>query len=94
MSYTQGEWEVTRWESHKDIHVSAKDAWGNYVFVANCGNPKSDSLPTNENAEDNAKLIASAPELYEALKSMLDWYNPTGILRDKVLSAIAKAEGK
>ncbi len=55
-----GKWEVTKWASHSDIHISVKDEYGNYQFVANCGNPQTKSLPHNPNAEGNANLIVSA----------------------------------
>ena len=63
MNYTYGQngkWEVTKWASHKDIHISVKDEYDNYMFVANCGNPETDTLPHNRDAEANANLIVSA----------------------------------
>lgn len=56
---TKGKWIVTRWDAHSDIHVSVSD--GSYMrFVANCGNPKADTLPTNPDAKANAQLIVTA----------------------------------
>ena len=65
MDYTYGQngkWEVTKWASHKNIHISVKDEHGcdMYRFIANCGNPDPDSLPHNPNAEGNANLIVAA----------------------------------
>jgi hypothetical protein len=59
-------------------------------------------------SEANARLIASAPELYEALTKMLEWFgNPRPaewasreahrdaiIICDAARSALSKAEGK
>ena len=108
MKYTSGKWEVTKWASHNDIHVSVNE--GSYMsFVCNCGNPIADSLPTNPDAEANACLIAAAPEMYEALKDLVTKYiiNPgtehefvsfmeIGVPKewDIARQAIAKAEGK
>ena len=49
-------------------------------------------------AEANARLIAAAPEMYEALKQLQVFYE-TGsmdfqVTKQAVLSALAKAEGK
>lgn len=52
-----------------------------------------------EETQANARLIAAAPELLEALKGMLEWSrrvtvsNP-GMEPAKALQAIAKAEGR
>ena len=68
---TQGEWEVTKWASHNDIHISVDE--GSYLrFVANCGNPIADTLPTNPDAEANAHLISAAPDMREALVRLLE----------------------
>ncbi len=52
--------------------------------------------------EANARLIAAAPELLEALKAVIDWLDDGSILLSEVCAAnvlqaraaIAKAEGK
>jgi hypothetical protein len=53
---------------------------------------------SSANAEANARLIAAAPELYEALKGIIGWC-PTDNQRsiaafDKALAALAKARGE
>lgn len=66
MNYTKGEWKVTKWTGHNDIHVSVNE--GSYMrFVCNCGNPLADSLPTNPDAEANANLIAASPHMVELI---------------------------
>jgi len=97
MEYTKGGWEVTRWAGHNDIHVSVNE--GSYMgFIANCGNPVADTLPTNPEALANAHLIASAPDLYEALKDWVDWAIDDERTRvmpmGKSDKALAKAKGK
>lgn len=70
--FTPGKWEVTKWASHPDIHVSVNE--GSYMrFIANCGNPIADTLPTNPDAEANAHLIAAAPDMRDALKQIQKW---------------------
>lgn len=72
VNYTKGEWKVTRWSSHNEIHVSADDG-NNSNFVANCGHTgKDEVLPYNKEAIANANLISASPDMYEALKDALD----------------------
>lgn len=52
-----------------------------------------------EEAEANAQLIASAPDLYEACREMMERFNrgtrfPLQSTCDKMNQAIAKADGK
>jgi len=59
MAITKGKWEVTKWVSHDDVHVSIDE--GSYMrFICNCGNPVADTLPTNPNAEADANIIVTA----------------------------------
>lgn len=64
-----------------------------HVFTT-AGDPLSDGfalLPT----EANARLITAAPELLEALRYVAENHHEgAGEFEDKVLAAIAKAEGK
>ena len=60
--YSHGDWQVTKWSGNPDIHVWMYDG-RNMHFVANCGNPKPDSLLHNDDAEANANLISAAPKL-------------------------------
>ena len=53
---------------------------------------------TPEEAEDNAQLISAAPEILEALESMVDMVEMNGFLRDYAMEiareAIKKARGE
>jgi hypothetical protein len=70
------------------------------LFVAQAGgaNPIagafSDVRGGHGTAEANARLIAAAPEMYEALKAFLDDTTPERDCYRKALAAVAKAEGK
>ena len=44
-------------------------------------------------SEANARLIAAAPEMLEALKESAGWFL-SGFIRDRALAVIAKAEGR
>jgi len=56
-------------------------------------------FPTRQEAEANARLIAAAPDLLEALKEMLSVWEEDdpaygAMHADKARAAIARAEGK
>lgn len=92
-NHTQGEWKSTIGTFETDLHLVAS------THGVICDIRK--SLPLNEQ-EANARLIAAAPDMYEALKSlnvfMYSWLQQNEdtlgyITAKKVLAAIAKAEG-
>jgi hypothetical protein len=90
MKYLRGPWKL-----HAEINVV--DINGN--FVASCGFNAKNSL---EIAKANASLIASAPELLEALKNLISFHENSTFITDcpeKMAvnlseQAIAKAEGE
>jgi hypothetical protein len=92
---TPGPWET--YEFDDQIGVS-----GNYADVADCTGLeyRFDSSRSREEILANARLIAAAPDLLEALKALL--FNAThgnGLeahyrAQDDARAAIAKAEGK
>ena len=68
--------------------VFGKDGWR----VADCGTAFSKS---DDEMEANARLIAAAPDLLEALKELRDWYRENvGLPACKANAAIDKAEGR
>lgn len=97
--YSPGPWHLKETESsflieaqphlkHKDAYVARISWW-----------TRSEGCPTQEESEANARLIAAAPELLEALKVLVqdaDKYTGTRFARidalfDKARAVIAKA---
>lgn len=104
--FTEGKWIVTKWSSHKHLHISSdikEKEYGSLMFIADCGNYEDKDLPYNPDVEANARLISAAPDLYYALKTALtmlethvfsrhpDDYVSNGV-KDIMEKAIAKAE--
>lgn len=92
--FTPGPWMVTRSDRRKTLCVISEDTWI-------CGELQSDNplaIPIVE-SEANARLIAAAPDLYEALNELLfeDSDKPE-VERLKTLvkarAALAKARGE
>ena len=64
--HTPGPWYVYSL-SNGSVHVGTAHFWaGTHNVIA-------DVMPLRMEKEANARLIAAAPELLEACKSMLDW---------------------
>ena len=102
--HTPGPWRTKR-EGFSTVYVEARIDGGLIQEVAACG-PTDAGL---EQQEANARLIAAAPELLEAAKLVLEWYeaedNHSGTdfyqrmqmcrdSEDAVRAAIAKATGE
>ncbi len=66
------------------------DAYTHIVRDSNNGYVCKCSQDSSRNTEDNARLIAAAPELLAALKIYVEKFGDTGIAH----AAIAKAEGR
>ena len=89
MDYTKGEWEVS-----KHATPSYAPQYGIYSEGSNdfC-------IVKDENAESNAHLIASAPDLFEALKEADNWLNGRLVCggKERLISitqrALAKSKG-
>ena len=85
MEYTKGEWTKFRFSKFHNWKVSTGDA----NWYVDCG--------MEEDSEANARLIAAAPDMYEALKGITAQF--AGLLNqtdrdfiDKGVKALAKAE--
>ena len=84
MEYTKGEWKVT--QIGLDTLIQSFDKTGKLLSFK----------VASVNGETNARLIASAPDLYEALQGWLDWFGGSkeGLPPiTKSERAIAKTEG-
>ncbi len=90
-NHTPGPWEMIK-EIGNDGGLSCKIVSGNKAVIALAKH-------ADGNKEANARLIAAAPELLEALIDLLDDSDeydkrPIGIVAAKARAAIAKATGK
>lgn len=65
MKHTQGEWEVIRTVANNKLAVHSDDEIIDYI----CCVSEEDGMPS----EANARLIAAAPDLLEALKLALPY---------------------
>ena len=81
-SHTPGPWHTDGWEN-----MVINDQWGTTIVIA----PGS-STGTLGEMKANARLIAAAPDLLEAVKNLLAGPNWPGA-RMTAEHAIAKAEG-
>jgi hypothetical protein len=85
------------WEA--PIHVGTKDNPGNCHTIVSQGGPGA-LHSTQAAVEANARLIAAAPDLLEALRAMVKNFRSYSECRgdddvlDQALAAIAKAEGR
>lgn len=97
MKHTKGPWKA-----HFDGVGTPYYQYNQYVTAPNCGGELIAKVQNMDEAEANAHLIASAPDLLEALevaRGALDYaYFQKGVACFKELqfveSVIAKAEGK
>lgn len=97
INHTPGPWRLKRGQRHSPEECDITIA-GDVFLLADI------SGPNYEHCEANARLIAAAPELLEALKEMVRWHikrgpfdEPLGASEqtpeiNSALAAIAKAE--
>lgn len=98
--YTPGPWHVG-WASPESKESSTLAVWQKDVLDSGFGSvicKVSPEATMNGADEANAKLIAAAPELLEALDAMLSCfqhrevgYARTSLIRQKAIAAIQKA---
>ena len=92
MKHTPGPWQAVKWDDNADDVVgwSVVDSEGAML-------PESEMTGDIEEAEANARLIAAAPDLLEALKICIEVLEDSGnypwTLED-VKEAVAKATGE
>jgi hypothetical protein len=85
------------WHVGSDTSGDALTIWsaqpGTVIGVAFDDSVRRDAPPLME-AHANARLMSAAPEIYEALRGMVDNSgNVASIWMSKALAALAKAEG-
>ena len=83
--FTKGEWKAGKSKDTGLWHIHGGVSGGEYVCC----------LPTTGRSEANAQLIASAPDLYEALK--LIYSKCRRLSTEEIIivgKALAKAEGR
>lgn len=95
--HTPGKWEIERpFDFELTIVEAGKQAY-EWKFIATIPLPEKDdgnvSLPRNT-CHANARLIAAAPELLEALKEVVAISDRSHNAWDKARDAIARAEGE
>jgi hypothetical protein len=103
MKHTPGPWMVGAYPDRDGVSFSVQEVgdstgWKQkypHAYLAVSG-----GWGYCEEAKANMQLMAAAPELLDALKSIDRWLNgpgligPSGFMHDRVRAAIAKAEGK
>ncbi|MCG3176936.1 MAG: hypothetical protein MOGMAGMI_01900 [Candidatus Omnitrophica bacterium] len=95
--YTQGPWRVVNYQDKNDVPRVVSDKGGIAVL---CINRYLGETGPSKQEQTNAALIASAPDLLEALKALvadLKPYMGQGRMDDKIrnaIAAIAKATGE
>ena len=96
MKHTRGPWEVCNFDKSVSCTIDSIDG----VVVAEPMGPEGPWGSVKEEHEANARLIAAAPELLEALKGLRATIryetanNDQQLALDKACQAIAKAEGQ
>ena len=92
MAHTPGPWKASQGLPSIGWHVGMPGRWRLIVV----GRDERDEGMSDEELRANARLIAAAPELLEALRHLVARVienGGTGDLIDSALAAIAKAEG-
>lgn len=93
--FTKGEWKVLGVGKHIWIEPNHGDA---EHIIAMVWKSEWEPIYKKDEARANAKLIAAAPDMYEALKEARDYlrFNKGNAspIYDKADKALSKAEGK
>jgi hypothetical protein len=94
--HTAGPWFADKLEDRAAFNIFPAGATHALLTVA--GPAHDGAHPYAQAAEANARLIAAAPDLLEALLHAVDWLNAAGIaetmpVQQQARAAIAKATG-
>lgn len=82
--FTKGPWHVSDPNDHKNADIGISDG----VFVL--ADMTNDIAENGYDQKANAKVMAAAPDLYEALQAMLEFPN-AGPSHDMARAALSKA---
>ena len=104
MKHTKGQWSIKKTSFSDEIDSNCAVNSTKYLLLTDTTmfrnkNLIADIVGSEEEAQANANLIASAPEMLEILKEILDAYIETDdcdlseLLYKKINDIIAKAEG-
>lgn len=88
-SFTPGPWLIVRYGDSDSLVIHAGESDWRVCFMATPGS----SPRSMDQISANARLIASAPELYEALKAIVDARTiPSAEMYEAARAALAKAK--
>jgi len=92
-SHTPAPWQVRAWSCHAPttVGIESTDRPGWFDVVAECSGV---GARFTREQDANARLIAAAPELLQALKEMVAISDRKHDAWDAAHAAIAKAEGR
>lgn len=97
--HTPGQWLIDGVEPKSFVYALNQQGYNRFWAHVQGGNTAPMEQTTVEEVEANARLIAAAPDLLEALKHCVDWLNAAGIaqsmpVQKQARAAIAKATGE
>lgn len=95
MNHTPGPWEVANDWVDLNKHAIKRPNMGHIMIISHVGFLESPVAVAEQEA--NARLIAAAPELFAALKTVaktIDLYAIHGKIAKQVDTALAKARGR
>ncbi len=88
--HTPGPWAMPDSEQGRISKVGVNGGWDGMIATADCG----DYARSRSEGFANARLIAAAPDLLEALKDAVRDSESPGQWLDEARAAIAKATGE
>jgi hypothetical protein len=103
MNITPTPWEVESHPDYKYPDIILYDVKGHNPDFGKsgvCYSGEHFGIVSGMDSKDDAYLIAAAPDMYQALKDIIDGYNDQGLGKvtytsiNKAVKAVLKAEGK